>query len=64
MDKTMQLTKDLLFFCYDLSLQRKLKANGIRFVATAISNDNKRFWLYFRTDEVNQMIQQHIKQIG
>ncbi|MBS4191211.1 hypothetical protein KHA94_13565 [Bacillus sp. FJAT-49705] len=60
----MELTKDHLFFCYDFSLQRKLKANGVRFVTTAISNDQKRFWLYFRTEQVNEVIQQHVKQNG
>lgn len=60
----MELTKDLLFFCYDFSLKNRLKANGIRFITTAVSNDNKRFWLYFRTDEVNSVIQQHVKQVG
>ncbi len=58
----MELTKDKLFFCYDFSLQRKLKQKGIRFVCTAISNDQRRFWLYFRTPAVNEVVKQHINQ--
>ncbi|MEH7346005.1 hypothetical protein V7122_19365 [Bacillus sp. JJ1532] len=60
----MELNKNMLFFCYDFSLKNKLKANGIKFITTAVSNDNKRFWLYFRTEQVNSVIQQHVKQNG
>ncbi|WP_342045146.1 hypothetical protein [Bacillus sp. OTU530] len=58
----MQLNKNMLFFCYDLALKNKLKANNISFICTAISNDGRRFWQYFRTDEVNEIIKQHVKQ--
>lgn len=58
----MEYSKDMLFFCYDFLLQKRLKARNIKFITTAISNDQKRFWLYFRTDEVNTVIKQHIKQ--
>lgn len=58
----MELNKNMLFFCYDLALKNRLKANGIKFITTAISNDQRRFWLYFRTDEVNEVIGQHVKQ--
>lgn len=60
----MEYSKKMLFFCYDLALKNKLKEHNIKFIVTAISNDGKRFWLYFRTDEVNNIINQHIKQIG
>lgn len=58
----MKLSKNMLFFCYDFALQRKLKEHGVRFITTAISNNQKRFWLYFRTDEVNKIINDYIKQ--
>ncbi|CEG31422.1 hypothetical protein [Peribacillus simplex] len=58
----MEYSKDMLFFCYDFLLQKKLKESNIKFITTAISNDQKRFWLYFRTEDVNAVIKQHIKQ--
>lgn len=57
----MEMTKSDLFFCYDLSLQRKLKERGIKFICTAITNDEKRFWLYFRTEEVKRVLKGHMK---
>ncbi|WP_394137457.1 hypothetical protein [Cytobacillus oceanisediminis] len=56
------MTKEDLFFCYDFSLKNKMKAKGIKYITTAISNDQRRFWLFFRTESVNQTIQEHIKQ--
>lgn len=61
-DEQMELTKENLFFCYDLALQRKLKEKGIRYVFTGLTNSLKRTWIYFRTDEVNEIIKQHVKQ--
>ncbi|MBT2736146.1 hypothetical protein [Bacillus sp. ISL-7] len=58
----MEFNKNMLFFCYDFSLKNKLKANGIKFITTAISNDERRFWLFWRTEEVNVIMQQHINQ--
>ncbi len=58
----MELSKNMLFFCYDFALKDRLKSHGIKFITTAISNDQKRFWLYFRTDEVNKIINDYIKQ--
>ncbi|MDC2866531.1 hypothetical protein [Bacillus sp. BP-3] len=49
-------------FCYDFALNNKLKNNGIPFITTAVSNDQKRFWLFWRTDEVNLIIKQYINQ--
>lgn len=51
--------KSILFFCYSVSLHRKLKQAGIRFVTEAISKDNRTFWLYFRTEEVKKIIREH-----
>jgi hypothetical protein len=58
----MEYNKNMLFFCYDLALKNRLKGEGIKFITTAITNDNKRFWLFWRTDEVTQIIEQHGKQ--
>lgn len=58
----MDYNKNMLFFCYDLALKNKLRSNDIKFITTAISNDGKRFWLYWRTDDVNEIIGQHVKQ--
>lgn len=60
----MEFSKNMLFFCYDFALKNKLKQKGIKFITTAISNDQRRFWLYFRTEEVNKIINDYIKQIG
>ncbi|MFK9119117.1 hypothetical protein ACJEBK_19855 [Peribacillus frigoritolerans] len=58
----MEYSKDMLFFCYDLALQRKLKQKNIKFITTAITNDSRRFYLYWRDERVNAVIKQHIKQ--
>jgi hypothetical protein len=58
----MEYNKNMLFFCYDLALKNKLRSNDIKFITTAISNDGKRFWLFWRTDDVNTIIKQHVKQ--
>ena len=60
----MEFSKNMLFFCYDFALKNKLKSHGIKFITTAISNDQRRFWLYFRTEQVNLIINDYIKQIG
>lgn len=59
----MEFSKKMLFFCYDFALKNKLKENNIKFITTAISNDQRRFWLYFRTDELNKIVNNYIKQI-
>lgn len=56
----MGFSKNILFFCYDIALQRKLKEHGVRFITTAITNDGRRFWLYFRTDEVIQIMKEYL----
>ncbi len=53
--------KSILFFCYNVSLHRKLNQAGIRFITEAISKDNRTFWLYFRTEEVRKVIGEHNK---
>jgi hypothetical protein len=55
----MEYNKNMLFFCYDLALKNRLKGQGIKFITTAITNDNKRFWLFWKTDEVTRIIEQH-----
>lgn len=55
----MEYDKKHLFFCYDRSLHIRLKKSNVKFIVTAISNDNKRFWLYWRTEEVKEIIKQN-----
>lgn len=57
-----EMTKENLFFCYDFSLKNKLKSQGIKYIVTAISNSERRFWLFWRTKQVNQIIAEHVKQ--
>lgn len=54
------MQKSDLFFCYDFSLRNKFSEKGIRYVTTAISNNQKRFWLYIRTPEINEIIKEHL----
>ncbi len=56
------MTKEDLFFCYDFSLKNKMRDKGIKYITTAISNDQRRFWLYFRTEQVTQTIKEHVNQ--
>jgi hypothetical protein len=58
----MQLSKKDLFFCYDLGLKNIMRKNNIEYITTALTNNNKRFWLYFRTNEVNELIKQYMGQ--
>ncbi|MFC4183364.1 hypothetical protein [Saccharococcus thermophilus] len=44
------------FFCYDLALKRKIDTYGIRYITTAISNKGHRFWLYEKTEELQQIL--------
>ncbi|MEC1155630.1 hypothetical protein [Cytobacillus horneckiae] len=57
----MNFTKKDLFFCYDALLHRKIADKNIEFVTSAISNSNRRFWLYIRTPLVNQIIDEYFK---
>lgn len=43
----MEFSKNMLFFCYDFGLKNKLKENGIKFITTAISNDQKKILVIF-----------------
>lgn len=56
----MEFTKKDLFFCYDLGLKNILKENDVPYITTALTNSNKRFWLYFRNEKVNEIIKQYI----
>lgn len=57
------MTKSDLFFCYDVALHRRLQEKGIKYITSAISNYNRRFWLYFRTEEVEKEIELY-NQVG
>ncbi|MCM3616699.1 hypothetical protein M3936_03790 [Sutcliffiella horikoshii] len=48
--------KEHLFWCYDIELQRKLKAAGVRYITCAISLKDQKFWLYQKTDELIEII--------
>lgn len=53
------VSKSDLLFVYDRILHEKLKEDGIKFLVTATSNDNRRFWLYPRLD-AEKILLQHL----
>lgn len=53
------VSKRDLLFVYDRVLHTKLKGDGIKFLVTATSNDNRRFWLYPRFD-AEKILLQHL----
>lgn len=55
----MKFTKKDLFFCYDFGLKSILKENNVPYITTALSKNNKRFWLYFRDEKINKIIKQY-----
>lgn len=55
----MEIKRKDFLFCYDVLLHRKLKSKGIEYITNAISNANQRFWLYYRSEEVNEILKEH-----
>lgn len=53
------LKKNDLFFCYDVVLHRELQDKGFEYLTSAISNSNRRFWLYYKSPDVKQIVDQH-----
>lgn len=54
------IRKEQLLFVYDRALHIQLKEAGFKFFTTAISNDNKRFWLYPRYEATETILKQHL----
>jgi hypothetical protein len=57
----MNFDKSMLFFCYDFALKKKLTERKVEYITTATSNKGQRFWLYFRTPEVNEIIDGYLE---
>jgi len=55
----MEIKRSDLFFCYDVLLHRKLKKENIDYLVSAISNQERRFWLYPLSDRVKNVIELH-----
>lgn len=51
------------FFCYDANLSYYLKYHkGFNYITKAINpNSNKIFWLYWRSEKLNQSIKEFFK---
>jgi hypothetical protein len=54
------MDKSQLFFCYDVQLHRTLQGMNIEYLTSAISNSNRRFWLYFRSPEVEKLLKSRV----
>lgn len=55
----MEIKRSDLFFCYDVLLHRKLKKANIEYLVSALSNHERRFWLYPLSDRVKSVIEIH-----
>lgn len=54
-----QISKSDLVWIYDFGLKNRIKNEGINYLCTAVSNDQKRFWLFGRSPEVEQVIREY-----
>lgn len=55
----MIITKSDLLFVYDILLHRKLQRKGCLLLSAAISLKDRPFWLYQRTIEALEVINEH-----
>ncbi|PEJ32281.1 hypothetical protein CN689_14220 [Peribacillus butanolivorans] len=51
--------KEDLIFCYDLVLHRKIKREGYSYLTSAISLSDRKFWLYPRCIEIENIMKEH-----
>ncbi|MFS0763875.1 PH domain-containing protein [Peribacillus phoenicis] len=51
--------KENLIFCYDVLLHRKIKREGYSYLLSAISLADRRFWLYPRCTEIENIMKEH-----
>ncbi|MGM9987184.1 MAG: hypothetical protein ACI35O_08145 [Bacillaceae bacterium] len=53
----MEITKDDLFFCYDVQLHNRLRESGVRYLCACIAaSTNQKFWLYARSEKVEEVL--------
>lgn len=53
----MSITNKDFFYCYDKNLKNYMSGLGFQYITTARSvKNNKQFWLFFVTDELQQEI--------
>jgi hypothetical protein len=57
----MKVTRKDFLFVYDIELHRLMKSKGIEFITSAISNQDRKFWLYFRSPEVIETLEEYIQ---
>jgi hypothetical protein len=58
----MTVTKKDLLFVYDVLLHRKIQRAGHELLTSAISLAERKFWLYPRTPEIEQLMKEHANQ--
>ncbi|MDQ1003986.1 hypothetical protein QFZ28_004386 [Neobacillus niacini] len=56
----MNVTKKDLLFVYDVLLHRKIQRAGHELLTSAISLADRKFWLYPRTTEIEQIMKEHV----
>lgn len=54
------ITKRDLMFVYDVLLHRKIQRAGHELLTSAISLADRKFWLYPRTPEIEQIMKEHV----
>ncbi|MFJ7682047.1 hypothetical protein [Peribacillus butanolivorans] len=56
--------KEDLIFCYDIQLHRKIKREGYSYLTSAISLSDRKFWLYPRCIEIENIMKEHTKALN
>jgi hypothetical protein len=57
----MEISKKNLLFVYDVLLHRKIQRAGHELLTSAISLADRKFWLYPRSAEIEQIMKEHVK---
>lgn len=58
------VTKNDLIFIYDAILHRKIKKEGFSYLTAAISLSERKFWLYPRCIEIENIIKEHSQSVN
>ncbi|MFJ7680321.1 hypothetical protein ACIQXQ_20040 [Peribacillus sp. NPDC097198] len=53
------VTKNDLIFIYDAVLSKKIKKDGYTFLLSAYSLSDRRFWVYPRIPEIEEIMKEH-----
>lgn len=56
--------KEDLIFIYDVQLHRKIKQKGYSYLTAAISLSERKFWLYPRCIEIENIMKEHSQAVN